>query len=62
MSFALMDYTRSDLPLPLEAQTVSICLATLHHMIKKQLIYLHVRIKILSLRSYASKYDILTQT
>jgi hypothetical protein len=60
MSFALMDYTRSDLPLPLEAQRVSIRLATLHHMIKEQLKYLHVRIKILlSLQSYASKYDIL---
>lgn len=60
MYFALMDYTRSDLALTLEAQTVSIRLATLHHMVKEQLIYLHVRIKILlSLQSYASKYDIL---
>lgn len=55
-----MDYTRSDLPLTLEAQRVSIHLATLHHMVKQQLIQLHVRIKILlSLQSYASKCDIL---
>jgi hypothetical protein len=58
--FALMDYSRPDLTLTLEAQRVSICLATLPHMVKQQLIYLHVRIKILlSLQSYASKYDIL---
>lgn len=57
MYFALMDYTRPDLTLTIEAQRVSICLATL---VKQQLIYLHVRIKILlSLQSYASKYDIL---
>ena len=60
MYFALMYYTRSDLPLTLEAQRVSIRLATLHRMVKQQRIHLHVRIKmLLRLQSYASKHDIL---
>jgi len=60
MYFAPMYYIRPDLTLTPEPQTVSTCLANLHHMVKEQLIYLHVRIKILwSLQSYASKYNTL---